>query len=377
MKIGIIDADLIGRKKHRFPNLACMKLSSYNKSIGNETQLLVDYNRVDDFDKVYISKVFTDTKIPEGITDKLNVEYGGTGFFYDKAPPLPDNIEHIMPDYDLYRDWANEQISLGNPKDQFRYYLNTSIGFSTRGCFRKCSFCVNQKYDRVTIHSPLEEFLDKKNHYICLLDDNILAFPKFRDIWQSLESSGKKYEYKQGMDFRLLNKEKIKLITDSKGLIQRSFIFAFDNIADKERIIEKLKLYREYNNRFTRFYVLSGFDRNDKYDEDFWKQDVKDTFERIKILMEYGCLPYFMRYSKWVESPYRGTYSNLNRWCNYPRYFKKLSYREMQWSCAKWAGREISSEVRHMQQIEEVMPEVAQEYFDIKYEGICKYKIIG
>lgn len=34
MKVAIIDADLIGRKKHRFPNLACMKLSAYHKSGG-------------------------------------------------------------------------------------------------------------------------------------------------------------------------------------------------------------------------------------------------------------------------------------------------------------------------------------------------------
>lgn len=34
MKVAIIDADLIGHKKHRFPNLACMKLSAYHKSGG-------------------------------------------------------------------------------------------------------------------------------------------------------------------------------------------------------------------------------------------------------------------------------------------------------------------------------------------------------
>lgn len=28
-RIAVIDADMIGRKKHRFPNLACMKLSGY------------------------------------------------------------------------------------------------------------------------------------------------------------------------------------------------------------------------------------------------------------------------------------------------------------------------------------------------------------
>lgn len=36
MKIGIIDADLIGRRNHNFPNLACMKISDYYKSKGYE-----------------------------------------------------------------------------------------------------------------------------------------------------------------------------------------------------------------------------------------------------------------------------------------------------------------------------------------------------
>ena len=36
MKIGIIDADLIGRKNHRFPNLVSMKLSAYYKNLGGK-----------------------------------------------------------------------------------------------------------------------------------------------------------------------------------------------------------------------------------------------------------------------------------------------------------------------------------------------------
>ena len=35
MNIAVIDADLIGRKRHRFPNLVCMKLSAYLKERGN------------------------------------------------------------------------------------------------------------------------------------------------------------------------------------------------------------------------------------------------------------------------------------------------------------------------------------------------------
>ena len=109
MKIGIIDADLIGRKKHRFPNLASMKISGYYKELGNEVKLLLNYEDIKYYDKVFISKVFTDTPIDKNILKLDNVEYGGTGFFYDKAEYLPYEIEHHMRDYDLYDEWEYER----------------------------------------------------------------------------------------------------------------------------------------------------------------------------------------------------------------------------------------------------------------------------
>ena len=42
MKIAIIDVDLIERKKHRFPNLACEKISGYWKEQGAEVELKTD-----------------------------------------------------------------------------------------------------------------------------------------------------------------------------------------------------------------------------------------------------------------------------------------------------------------------------------------------
>lgn len=44
-KIAIIDADLINRKKHRFPNLACLKMSGYWKEQGYNVNLLTEYNK--------------------------------------------------------------------------------------------------------------------------------------------------------------------------------------------------------------------------------------------------------------------------------------------------------------------------------------------
>lgn len=64
MKIAIIDAEIIGKSKHRFPNLACMKISAYHKKLGDIVTLKTDYDNLDIFDKIYISKVFTKTRIP-------------------------------------------------------------------------------------------------------------------------------------------------------------------------------------------------------------------------------------------------------------------------------------------------------------------------
>ena len=40
MRIAILDADLIGRKRHRFPILACMKLSGYHSVLLMLTDIM-------------------------------------------------------------------------------------------------------------------------------------------------------------------------------------------------------------------------------------------------------------------------------------------------------------------------------------------------
>ena len=329
MKIAIIDADLISRTKHRFPNLACMKLSGYYKTLGNIVELKTDYEHLSQYDKVFVSKVFTDTPIVPEVLILPNVEYGGTGFFYDKAPKLPDNIEHHMPDYHLYDDYVNQKILDGCKRNDFKYYLDYSIGFLTRGCFRQCEFCVNQNYKKVVVHSPLSEFIDPSRKKVCLLDDNFLGCANWKDILLELRQLNKPFQFKQGLDERILTDEKCKLLFSSK--YDGDYIFAFDNIADKDIIEKKAKLIRRYNKNLGqnfKFYVLCGFDRQGKYDYDFWIRDIKDTFERIFILAKYNFKPYIMRFEKYKTSPLYGTYVNIACWCNQPSLFNNLSYKQ-------------------------------------------------
>jgi len=56
--IGIIDADLLDNGT-RHPNLALMKISAYNKDLGNNVTLLENYNTINEYDEVYIAKVYS------------------------------------------------------------------------------------------------------------------------------------------------------------------------------------------------------------------------------------------------------------------------------------------------------------------------------
>lgn len=359
MKIAIIDADLISRDKHRFPNLVCMKLSGYYKELGNEVGLKMNYEDLSSYDKVFISKVFTDTPIDEYILKLSNVEYGGTGFFYDKAPGLPDEIEHHMPDYHLYDEWVGEQIKKGKKRNEFKEFLDYSIGFMTRGCFRKCPFCVNQKYDRVFEHSQLKEFYDPTRKKICLLDDNFLGCPNWRGLLKELQDTGKPFKFKQGLDERLLTDEKCVMLFESK--YDGNITFAFDNVQDYELIEKKLKLIRQHTDKIMMFYVLVGFDIENKYDNNFWKQDIFDMMKRVELLMQYRCLPYIMRFERYEDSPYQGVYKTVAAWCNQPSFFKKKSLREFGIVSGSNSARN-----RYIVDFEKKYPEI-REYMDMKW----------
>lgn len=357
--IAVIDADLIGRKRHRFPNLVCMKLSGYHKNMGDKVILKTDYEKLDSFDKVYIAKVFTDTKIPSAVLLLPNVEYGGTGFFYDKAVPLPEEIEHHKPDYHLYDAWVKKQLAQEKRRQEFRYYTDYAIGYLTRGCFRHCEFCVNRNYDRVKKHSPLSEFMDAGRKKICLLDDNFLGCSEWKTLLTELRQTGLPFQFRQGLDERLLTDEICELLFTSK--YDGAFVFAFDNLAEAELIERKIRLFRKYTHAVPEFYCFTGYDRKGKWDAAFWHRDILELIRRIEILMRHRCLPYIMRYCRYGESPYRGIYITLARWCNQPAFFKKKSLHEF-----VMANGVNSASCRYLSDFEREFPEAAY-FLDLKF----------
>lgn len=393
-KIGIIDADLLDHGT-RHPNLALMKISQYYQDKGYTVELITKKIEPDslfsperEYKEIFVSKVFSFSKTPfdslieEGVITPKNNKFknynlGGTGFFGIEAQALPKEIENHMPDYHLYDEWVKSEIESGKKPVHYMDYTDFSIGFMTRGCFRKCEFCVNKKYDHVFRNTPIDNFYNKDLPYIYLWDDNILAFnslesngkPGWLNVLDELDSTGKPFQFRQGVDLRLMTDEKAKRLNNAHWF--GDFIFAFDHVEDKELITEKLELWKRYSSQICKLYVLCAFDSQDEV-------DIKNTFERIKILMEHGSLPYIMRYEKYKGSKYEGMYVQLARWCNQPSFFKKKSFRQYCVANQEYAKGGMSgipcSAYKAMIDFEKEHPDIAKEYFDLRYDQLNMYK---
>lgn len=370
-RIALVDADLLDNGT-RHPNLAVMKISGYLKEQGCDVHLVedyselyaesdegTDYSKALEFDAIYISKVFDFSAIDEGLTKLPNVFCGGTGFYFEYARPLPYEIEHHMPDYHVYDAYIEHDTRRRNKKTWYKDYLDFSIGFATRGCFRKCAFCVNKHYQGVSFHSHIAEWYDPTRSKIYLWDDNILAYPHWKEVIEELNATGKPFQFRQGMDIRLMTDEKAKALQNSK--YYGDFIFAFDHPEEAPYIEKGLTTWRRHCTKETKLYVLSGFDSQDE-------NEIISIFERIKLLMRFGCLPYIMRHEFYHKSPYKGMFIQIARWCNQPQFFKNMSFREYCNACQKYHKTEgsLCAPMRAMTEFEQKFPEIAEKYFDMK-----------
>lgn len=279
MKIGLIDVD-----GHNFPNLCLMKLSAWHKAQGDEVEWCFPLKH---YDRVYMSRVFDDTYTNDYLTaiNADEVIKGGTGYGLNNK--LPEEIEHIYPDYSLYPELAK----------------NTAYGFLTRGCPNNCSFCiVSKKEGRRTYKvADLSEFWRGQKE-IKLLDANLLACKEHLDLLEQLVASKATVDFTQGLDARLVTKKNIETLVKVKVKMVH---FAFDLMKNEKQILKGLRLYKEatnINERKTGVYILTNF--NTTHEEDLY---------RVYKVRELGYLPYVMVFNK-PKAPQ--ITKDLQRWCN-------------------------------------------------------------
>lgn len=254
------------------------------------------------YDKVYLSKVFSFTEDYKQPIYTKEVIRGGTGycitnengkeiFHKEQNHNLPDDIEHIYPDYSLYPEQTKD----------------TAFGFLTRGCPRGCSFCIVKDKEGLCSHkvADLSEFWNGQKN-IELLDPNILASKECEELLEQLIDSKAKINFNQGLDIRMMTDRKAELL--EKIPIQMIH-FAWDRYEDKEFIQPKFRIFREHstvNFRNLIVYCLVG-DRERKV--------LDSDLERIYWLRDNGYTPYVMIYEKY-ELPKGHELLKLQRWVN-------------------------------------------------------------
>ena len=282
MRIGLIDVDKESVKSD-YPNLALMKISAWHKEKGDSVEWYQPLFS-GHMDKVYMSKVFSFTPDYEYFVDADEVEKGGTGyaieqingretFVKEKHKNLPNEIEHMFPDYSIYG------------------ITDTAYGFLSRGCPRGCDFCIVKDKEGLcaTKVADLSEFWNGQKN-ICLCDPNILACKDWENLLQQLIDSNARVDFNQGLDIRMMTDRKAEMLSRIKT---KSIHFAWDRIEDADIVIPRFEQFRKrskINSHNLQVYVLVG-DRkpylleSDKY--------------RVAWLKQNGYAPYVMIYEKY------------------------------------------------------------------------------
>jgi hypothetical protein len=220
-----------------------------------------------------------------------------------------------MPDYHLYDDFVSVMENVKSSDAYYKDYKEYSIGFLTRGCFRRCPFCVNKLERKAMPYSKLSDFLDNeidettgklKRPYIYLWDDNFLASPYWEQLLDELIATKRPFQFRQGLDERLLaqhkrGEEMAKKLASAN--YHGDFIFAFDNWFDRKLIVKALKIWKHYcPKKETKFYLFCGFMQTET-DYKKFQLDIAEIFMRICVLMRFGCLPYIMRHESYKHAP--------------------------------------------------------------------------
>lgn len=300
-KIALIDFD------SKIPNLAIMKLSTYFKNLNYEVDVFkFGFNAYpskrkikkklfdgSEYEQVHASIIFTTNKNNLRIVNCSNVNYGGTGC--DIKKELPPEIDRCEPDYSIYPE--NDR----------------SYGFITRGCIRNCYFCfVPKKEGKIRQYSTVGDIVRHKK--VIFMDNNILGWHKHKDIFREILQRDINLTFNQGLDIRLIDDENAELL--SKMNYMGEYIFAFDDIKNKDVISRKHEIVKKYISKdwATKFYIYCNPDMN--------PIEIK---ERVDWCRGNKALPYIMRDFSCYTDENSNFYTDIASWCNQPGLFKNMT----------------------------------------------------
>jgi hypothetical protein len=284
-RIGLIDVD-----GHNFPNYALMKIANYYRQNGDTIEWA---NPLERYDKVYQSKVFTFTPDTEITVQADEIIKGGTGYgMYNDL--FCDDTE---PDYSLYPQYPH------------------AYGFLTRGCIRRCPWCVVPKKEGgIRAYRNIGTVLQDRKSAV-LMDNNVLASEHGLAQLEKIIDLKCKIDFNQGLDARLVTDEIAKLLSKVKWI--RYLRFACDTTSAVEPLISAVEKLNRYGVKNYRIFVY------------LLVKDVAEANERCNILKKLGVSPF--------AQPYRDFLNNIQptieqkrfaRYVNQKAIFKSIEWEE-------------------------------------------------
>ncbi len=279
MKILIIDIE------SKIPNFALKKIEKYHADSCDEVIWNMPIFR-NIADKIYVSCVFTKNKWKckewEG---EPKVLIGGSG--YSLSIKLPSEIEEVKP--------------------------HINFGFTTRGCIRKCSFCiVSEKEGNIRIVGDLLDLWDGKSKDVVLMDNNIIALPEhFELVCKQAIENKIRVDFNQGLDHRLLTPEIVSLMAKTPHKVYR---FSFDHPSYKSTVEKAIDMCNKEGMNRCMWFCLIGY--NTTFQEDI---------ERLNYLKERNQIGYAQRYEKCYKEK---KYIDLARWANQHHIFRAMTFEQ-------------------------------------------------
>lgn len=322
--IGLIDVD------SKIPNLALMKISSYYKSLGEDVEFV---QKGKEYEKIFASSIFTRSKtICEELLNRYEdkIEIGGTGWDIEKW--LPNEVETMKPDYDLYtvEEIASRMKGIGTKEHKLKKakeIVNAGIGMTSRGCVRKCEFCfVPRKEGNFRDVAEIKDLLNPRSNVLILHDNNFTADPLCVDKLKEIKERKLIVDINQGCDVRLMTDEKAYWLGQVKHL--RSLHYAWDLMEHENKVLEGIETLSKHVKKYKHMcFMLVGF--NTSFEEDMY---------RFKTLISLKIDPFVMIYNQIPDLRLK----HFARWVN-SRIYKKCSFEDYEpWKKTKILYEQLS-----------------------------------
>lgn len=264
-------------------NIALMKIARFHRNNGDDVAF---HNPLFDQDAavLYCSKIFQFSPDYEYAFAHRIIK-GGTG--YDIASRLPDEIDRLEPDYSIYPE------------------CDYSMQFFSRGCVRRCPFCVvREKEGRIRPVDPMRLNPDGKR--IEVLDNNFFANPLWGKAVYHLLDCNQPVNL-HGVDVRMLTEEQAEVLNRLPHHKQIHIAWDKPQTDIPKHIRRMLKHVPAYK---VMCYVLIGY----------WSTPEEDLY-RVEKLRELGVDPFVMAYDR--ANKYQ---RDFQRWCNHKAIFKSVPW---------------------------------------------------